>query len=264
MEHGKINRVLREILEKKQAEVSLRKQRGLHYKPYVHREPINVLVYLKSRIFTIIAEVKRASPLKGEFRKDFNPALLAKAYTKAGAGMISVITEEPYFRGSIEYLLAVRRVTPLPILRKDFIFDPVQVEEARYFGADAVLLIATILEKEELSTLLKHTKKLGLFALVEVHDEEDLEKALSCGAEIIGINNRNLSTLEVDVGRSLELKKLIPSSIPVIAESGYNRSEQVKELLLKGFKGVLIGTHFVKSEDPELEVRKFVEVSYEA
>ncbi|NPA40226.1 MAG: indole-3-glycerol phosphate synthase TrpC [Thermodesulfobacteria bacterium] len=264
MENGKINRVLREILDEKRREVSLRKRRGLFYKPYFKREPINVLAYLKSRNFTVIAEVKRASPLKDEFRPGFDPVVLAKTYTKAGAGMISVITEEPYFKGSLEYLLAIREVTSLPILRKDFIIDPIQIEEARAFGADTVLLIATILDEETLKGLISYAKKLGLFALVEVHDEEDLEKALSCNAEIIGINNRNLKTLEVSVENSVKLKKLIPPSIPVIAESGYNSCEQVKELVAHGFKGVLIGTHFVKSENPEVEVRKFVEASYEA
>jgi len=259
MEKNKINPVLNQILLEKYYEVLKRKQKGLYYRPFWERTPINFKEYLKKEGFVIIAEIKRASPLKDDFRPDFNPLALVEAYIKGGAKAISIITEEIYFRGSLEYLAAIRTVTSLPLLRKDFILDPIQIEEAKAFGADIVLLISSILEKKDLAELIKYTKKLGLSALVEVHTEEDLEKALGSGAEIIGINNRNLSTLQININQALKLFPLIPKEIPVIAESGYNSAEELREIKKQGFKGVLIGTSLVKSKDPEKKLKEFVE-----
>jgi indole-3-glycerol phosphate synthase len=259
MENIKINQILNQILIEKYYEVLKRKQKGLYFKPFWNRTPINFKNYLLKENFVIIAEIKRASPLNNSFREDFNPLILAKAYEKGGAKAISVITEEKFFKGSLEYLASIRTETKLPLLRKDFIFDPIQIEEAKAFGADIVLLISSILKEDELSELIKYTKKLNLSSLVEIHDEEDLEKALKAGAEILGINNRNLSTLKVNIEQSLKIFPLIPKHIPVIAESGYNKTEEIKKIKEMGFKGVLIGTSLVKSLDPEKKLREFLE-----
>lgn len=260
MEKHKINPVLSSILLEKYYEVLKRKERGLYFRPFKDRTPVDFEKYLEKEGFVIIAEIKKASPLKDNFRENFNPLELAKNYIKGGAKAISVITEEIFFRGSLEYLAAIRTITDLPLLRKDFVLDPIQIEEARVFGADIVLLISTILTKEDLKELFKHTKKLGLTPLVEVHDEEDLEKALSVGATLIGINNRNLRTLKVDQNQSLALFEKIPSRCQVIAESGYHNPEDLKPLIKKGFKGVLIGTSLVKAKNPEKKLRAFREV----
>ncbi len=259
MKNYKINQILNQILVEKYYDVLKRKQRGIYFKPFWDRTPVNFKEYLLKEDFVVIAEIKRASPLNNDFRPDFDPLFLAEAYEKGGAKAISVITEEVYFRGSLEYLASVRSKTKLPLLRKDFILDPVQIEEAKAFGADIVLLISTILDEIQLAELIKYAKKLGLSSLVEVHDERDLEKALNAGAEIIGINNRNLSNLKVDTNQSLKLFPLVPKGVPVIAESGYNSVKELKKIKKIGFKGVLIGTSLVKSSDPEKKLREFVE-----
>lgn len=255
-----MNQFLHNILLDKYYEVLKRKQKGLYYRPFYDRPHFDLKAYLEKEKFIIIAEVKKASPLKGSLRQDFNPLQLAKAYEKAGAKAISVITEENYFYGSLEYLAGIRILTNLPLLRKDFIFDPIQLEEAKAFGADFVLLISGILSAENLKELLKYAKKLGLSALVEVHSLDDLEKALSLGVEVIGVNNRNLETLELNSKHCYNLLPQIPKGIPVIAESGINTSEEVRELKKAGFKGVLIGTTLVKSNNPEEVLKKMVEV----
>jgi indole-3-glycerol phosphate synthase len=247
----KISPLLNQILFEVYANLLRRKSKGLFFRPFWNRPTFDLKSYLQAQGFVVIAEVKRASPLKGELRENFNPVELALSYERGGAKAISVITEEVFFNGSLEYLAAIRTVVSLPILRKDFIIDPVQIEEAKAFGADFVLLIAGILKKEELSELISYAKRLGLSSLVEVHDEEDLETALSSGAEVIGINNRNLSTLKVDPEHCFRLKSLIPSRIPVIAESGIDNQEQIRRLKAEGFSGALIGTALVRHKNPE-------------
>ncbi|PMP68211.1 MAG: indole-3-glycerol phosphate synthase TrpC [Thermodesulfobacterium geofontis] len=259
MKINKINQILNQILIEKYYEVLKRKKRGLYFKPFWDRTPINFKEYLLKEKFVIIAEIKRKSPLNNEFRENFDPLMLAKTYEKGGAKAISVITEEIFFGGSLEYLASIRTKTNLPLLRKDFIFDPIQIEEAKAFGADIILLISSILSVEELSELNKYAKKLNLSSLVEIHDKEDLEKALKAGAEIIGINNRNLSTLKININQSLKIFPLIPKGIPVIAESGYNNPEEIKKIKALGFKGVLIGTSLVKSSNPERKLKEFLE-----
>lgn len=263
METHKINSVLNSILLEKYFEILKRKQRGLFFRPFWNRTPIDVKAYFEKEKFSIIAEIKRASPLKRDFTPSFDPIKLAKLYENGGAKAISVITEEIFFRGSLEYLAGVRAITDLPILRKDFILDPIQIEEAKAFGADFVLLIASILNKEELAEFIVYTKKLGLSCLVEVHDEEDLEKAVSLNPDLIGINNRNLRTLTIDLTTSLKLFKKIPRRIPVIAESGYQKPEEIKDLVKLGFKGVLIGTSLVRETYPDKKLRELVEVVHE-
>jgi indole-3-glycerol phosphate synthase len=250
--------VLKKILSCKKEEVKKRKKRGLFFRPFWERAPFCLKAYLESRSFTVIAEVKRASPSKGLLKKKFNPLTLARAYERAGAGMISVITEEDFFLGSLEYLAAIRAHTSLPLLRKDFIFDPVQIEEAKAFGADAVLLIVAALKKGELKELIKYSKRLGLSSLVEVHNEEELETALSCGAEVIGVNNRDLKSLKVDTSCVLRLFPLVPKGMPVIAESGYQEPSEVRVLKEQGIKGVLIGTSLVSAKSPGEKLREII------
>ncbi len=250
--------VLKKILSCKKKEVKRRKKRGLPFKPFWHRAPFCLKSYLESQGFTVIAEIKKASPSRGLIRKRFNPLALARAYEKAGAGMISVITEEEFFLGSLEYLAAIRENTSLPLLRKDFIFDPIQIEEAKAFGADAVLLIVAALKKEELKELIAYSKKLGLSALVEVHQEDEVETALSCGAKIIGVNNRDLKTLKIDTSQVFRVFPLIPKEIPVIAESGYSAPSEIRILKEKEIKGVLIGTSLVSAKDPEKKLKEII------
>jgi len=253
-----MSQLLEKILEEKKLEVLKRKERGLYFRPFYDRPPFDLKNYLEREKFVIIAEVKRASPLKGSLRKDFDPLFLARIYERGGAKAISVITEEKFFLGSLEYLSAIRLITKLPLLRKDFIFDPIQLEEAKAFGADFVLLIARILSKEALKELILYARKLGLSALVEIHSLEDLEKALSAGAEVIGINNRDLETLKVEKDHASKILKHLPRGTPVIAESGIEKPEEVKKLYEEGFKGVLIGTSLVKAEAPEELLRKMI------
>lgn len=254
-----MHKILQKILEEKYYEIIKRKQKGLYFRPFWDRPPFDLKAYLEKENFTVIAEIKRASPLKGSLRADFNPVKIAEAYIKAGAKAISVITEEYFFYGTLEYLAAVRVLTDLPLLRKDFIFDPIQIEEAKAFGADFVLLIADLLSLEDLRELYGYTKKIGLSALTEVHSQDNLEKALSVGVDVLGINNRNLKTLKLNPRHGYKLLHLIPKKIPVIAESGISTPDEVKALKRAGFRGVLVGTALVKAEKPGLLLNKMVE-----
>ncbi len=242
---------LARILENKREEIARRRERGLFFRPFWEAPRRDFEGAIRRRGLTLIAEVKRASPSRGLLCPDFDPVRLARAYVRGGAGAISVITDEPFFKGSLEYLAAVRAAVDLPLLRKDFILDPVQIEEARAFGADAVLLIVAALSPEDLRELLSYTRRLGLSALVEVHDEEELEVALSAGAPVIGINNRNLHTFEVSVETTFRLLKAVPGDRPVVSESGLSGPEVLKRLAEAGVAGALIGEALVKSPDPE-------------
>ncbi len=198
----------------------------------------------------IIAEIKRSSPSAGRILESFDPASRAGTYEKAGAAALSVLTEERYFEGSLSYLAMARAVTAIPVLRKDFIVDPYQVYEARLAGADAVLLIAGILESSRLADFLALTRSLGMAALVEVHDEEELEKALSVDADIIGINNRDLKTFTVDLGTSEKLSALIPPGKCVVSESGIRTGDDVRRLQAAGISAFLVGESLSRSADP--------------
>ncbi|MGB8953382.1 MAG: indole-3-glycerol phosphate synthase TrpC [Candidatus Aminicenantales bacterium] len=211
-------------------------------------EPADVLQMLDEK-FALIAEVKKRSPSKGVLREDFDPVVLALSYEEAGALAISVITEKNYFSGEKAHLSRVKSSVGLPVLRKDFLIHPYQVYESYNLGADFVLLIAACLSRENLKTMMEAARSLGLETLVEVHDEEDLEKALDADPRMIGINNRNLETLEVNFRTSLRLKKLIPGRIHVISESGINSPRQIRRLREEGFSGVLIGEYLLKQND---------------
>ncbi len=199
----------------------------------------------------IIAEVKRRSPSRGDIKRNLRVAETVRAYRRGGACAVSVLTEPRYFGGSLLDLAEASTAVDIPVMRKDFILDRYQLLEARAAGAAAVLLIAAALDKGEISSLLAKSKELGLECLVEIRDEKELEKALRAGAEIIGVNNRDLHTLEVDTNTVLRLAPLIPDPIILVAESGYRTHEDLQGLRERGVDAVLVGEALSGSEDPE-------------
>lgn len=212
----------------------------------------------------VIAEIKKASPSKGVLRGDFDPVKIALGYAGSGASALSVLTDEKFFMGSLTYLRAVRDAVDIPLLRKDFIIDPYQVYEARLYGADALLLIVSALGQDALRGLLALTRSLGMDAVVEVHDEEELGRALDAGSRIIGINNRDLRTFEVDLGVSARLARMIPGGVIAIAESGISSGADIKRLRDQGVHVFLIGETFMKASDPGAELKNLISSSISA
>lgn len=210
---------------------------------------IKSILKSKNTELNIIAEIKKASPSKGIIRENFDPVSLALEYERAGASAFSVLSEPFYFKGSLEYIKDIRIATKTPILRKDFIVDIYQISEAKYYGADFILLIAKALSKNELKVLFDYTLNLGLEALVEVHDEEDLEKTLSINANIIGINNRNLQDFSINMQTSFRLIEKIPKEKIIVVESGLKSNKQLVELNQAGADAFLIGEHFMRQDN---------------
>jgi indole-3-glycerol phosphate synthase len=211
-----------------------------------------------ARVPAVIAEVKRASPSAGVIDHDRDPSVQATAYVAGGAAAISVLTEPRHFHGALVDLEAVRLSVDVPVLRKDFLIDPTQVIEARAWGADAVLLIAASLTELELRAMLTASSDLGMGALVETHSVEDLEKALATDAEIIGVNARDLETLEVDVGRALGQLGSIPSSRVAVMESGVATRAQVTAAVDAGASAILVGEALMRASDPEAKLRELL------
>ena len=203
-----------------------------------------------------IAEIKRASPSKGWLCPDLDVATLARSYARGGAAAISVLTEPNWFKGDFTDLATARQATHLPLLCKDFILDPYQVYEARAFGADAILLITALLSLSELSALIEIAQGLGMAALVEVHSEPEVKRALQAKANLIGINNRNLADFEVDLGTTLKLRPLIPADVAVVSESGIKSCADVSALEAAGINAVLVGETLVSSPDPEAKLKE--------
>ncbi|MBO8140973.1 MAG: indole-3-glycerol phosphate synthase TrpC [Firmicutes bacterium] len=202
----------------------------------------------------IMAEVKRRSPSKGVLRAEFDPVELARAYERGGAAAVSVLTDGPFFGGSLEHLAAVRQAVSLPVLRKDFVIDPLQVYEARAWGADGVLLIAAALERPVLVDLLALVRELGMDGLVEVHTAWELETALDAGVDFIGINNRDLRTFETSLAVSQQLAPRVPAGITVVSESGIAGRSDIERLAASGVDAVLVGETLVRSLSPETAV----------
>lgn len=198
----------------------------------------------------VIAEFKRASPSAGSIRADADPEEIAGMYERAGASAISVLTDEKYFDGSLSFLPRIRKVVAIPLLRKDFVIDAYQIVEARAYGADAVLLIASALEDTRLGELYQCARELGMRALVEVHDEQEAERAARIGAEIIGVNHRNLKTFEVDLGLTARLAGLLESRHILVGESGIRGHEDLKRLGESGAHAVLVGETLMRAADP--------------
>ena len=196
---------------------------------------------------SVIAEVKKASPSKGLIQPDFEPVKIAREYEKAGAKAISCLTEEHYFQGSSKYLADIRKNVNIPLLRKDFIFDEYQIYEAKAIGADAVLLIAALLSDEEFKPLYDLAHSLGLDVLCEAHDDEEVLRLVRMGCDIIGVNNRNLKTFEVDIENTKRLSRLIPENTLLVCESGIKNNEHMKSARSWGADGVLIGETLMRS-----------------
>lgn len=206
----------------------------------------------------VIAELKRRSPSKGIIREEFDHLSIARSYADAGAAALSILTEEDFFGGSLDYLRDVRRELEIPLLRKDFVFDEYQVYEASEAGAAAILLIAAILDDHLLSRLLSLANEIGLDALVEVHTEAEMERAARLGASIIGVNNRDLKTFEVDLNTSLRLSRLAPAAAILVSESGINTGEDIRRLTGAGFRGFLIGESLMREPDPGERLRRII------
>lgn len=210
--------------------------------------------------FSIIAEIKKASPSKGDIRPDANISKIAGEYLNNGATAISVLTETEYFKGNIEYLKEIRQNYPESILlRKDFIIDPYQIYEAKFAGADMILLILALTGSEKTKELLKVARELGLEILLEVHTEEEMKQAIQLDANFIGVNNRNLKTLEVSLDVSRDLAKYINDDKIFVCESGLKTPTEIKEMINLGYKGFLIGSHFMELDSPGKELKKLIE-----
>ena len=211
--------------------------------------PLDFASALRGDCIRLVAEIKQASPSRGILRPNLNPVKLAKTYVEGGAAAISVLTEANYFKGSINHLAAVKEVVELPLLRKDFIFDPYQVYESRAYGADALLLIAAILSQEQLEELLSLSHSLGLRCLVEVHNEDEVKRTLLSKAEIIGINNRDLYTFTADINTTQRLRPLIPRQRIVVSESGIKSRSDIEKLKEWGVNAMLVGEVLVTADD---------------
>jgi indole-3-glycerol phosphate synthase len=238
---------------KKETPLSYLQERIARQKPVLDLAPA-----LKGDHIRLIAEVKQASPSRGMLTSNFNPIRLAQAYAEGGAAAISVLTEANYFMGSNEHLAAIKEVVGLPLLRKDFIFDPYQIYESRAYGADALLLVAAILSQGQLEELMSLSHSLRLRCLVEVHDEGEVERAVLSDAEIIGINNRDLNTFSVDINTARRLRPLVPKGKIVVSESGIKSRKDMEKLRKWGVDAVLVGEALVTASDVRAKMKELL------
>jgi indole-3-glycerol phosphate synthase len=222
------------------------------------RIPRDFAAALRASRPAVIAEIKKASPSRGVLAPDFNPVAMAKMYEAGGAAALSVLTDRDFFQGGFEHLQAARAAVALPVIRKDFTIDEYHVREAAAFHADAILLIAAILDHEQMRGFRELAESLGLAALVEVHNESELDAALKSGASIVGVNNRDLRTFEVHLETSLRLSAGIPAGILRVSESGIGDQGDVRALLAAGFDAFLVGEHLMKAPDPALALRSLL------
>lgn len=206
----------------------------------------------------IIAEIKRRSPSKGEIRADFDPVACARAYAAGGASALSVLTDEHYFGGNLLHLEAARGAVSLPVIRKDFVIDRYQIDEARAHGADAVLLIVAVLEPTALVDLLAHARGRRLDVLVEVHDEDELQVALDAGADLVGVNNRDLATFMTDLAVTERLAPLVPASVLLVAESGIGSPGDLGRMARAGARAFLVGESLMREQDVEAALRRLL------
>jgi indole-3-glycerol phosphate synthase len=205
---------------------------------------------LQARRPALIAEIKKRSPSAGILRPDFDPVTIAQEYEASGAAAISVVTEVKHFSGGLEILAKLRWNCKIPLMRKDFLLDPYQILEARHAGADAVLLIAALLDTSSLREMRAEAESIGMEALVEVHDEGELDRALESGAAMIGVNNRDLRTFEVSLDTALRLARRMPGNVVAVAESGIRSADDVRQLMDAGYHGLLIGEQLMRAPSP--------------
>jgi indole-3-glycerol phosphate synthase len=237
---------------KQTADIAGLRARAMQHQPRGFRRA------LLRRTPAVIAELKKASPSKGLIREDFDPAALGRELEQCGAAALSVLTEPAHFQGSLDYLRTVSATVRIPVLRKDFLVDELQVLEARAFGADAILLIVAALSDEELRDLLACARELNLDVLCEVHDEAELERATAMGFDIIGVNSRDLKTFNVDLGNALRLARLIPTSAVAVAESGIQTAEDLQAMMQAGFHGVLVGESLMREPRPGIALERLL------
>lgn len=251
--------ILDTIVARKQEEVAELKRAGLRGPEREVDPPRGFLKALTEYAgVAIIAEAKKASPSKGVIQPDFDPVRIAKHYKAGGARAMSVLTDVDFFQGSIDYIPLVRETVDLPVLRKEFIIDPLQIQEAQRYGADAILLIAAILDTLQLKDFRQMAEGLAMDVLVEVHDEHELESALAAESRLIGINNRNLNTFTVTLDTTFKLKRLIPDTIPVVSESGISTAEDMARLREEGVAAALIGESLMRSVDQSNTLQEFI------
>jgi indole-3-glycerol phosphate synthase len=225
-------------------------RRVLEERPLYREARRGFAAALQQRTPAIIAEVKRASPSKGLIRADFDPVWIAQRYVAAGASAVSVLTEEHFFQGQLSYLEAIRAAVSVPLLRKDFTLDPYQIVEARAWGADAVLLIAAILDDARLTELYAAAREIGVDALVEVHSEEEIERARALGATLVGVNNRDLRTFVTRLATAEWLRPFMPPGVTAVAESGIETAADVARLRRAGYQVFLVGESLMRTPDP--------------
>lgn len=225
------------------------------------RKPRDFRLALRKPGISLIAEVKRASPTRGAMMEEMDPAELAGVYAQGGARAISVLTDDRFFHGSLSDLVAVHQAVQVPVLRKEFIIDDYQIYEARAAEADAILLIVRILSDEQIKDYLKLSSSLGMATLVETHTAGEIERAMKCGAHIIGINNRDLSTFHVDINTTLELKKLVPGGYVLVSESGIFSREHVRRLEDGGVDAILVGEALVTSGNIGAKIHELLGLS---
>jgi len=241
--------ILLKIVETKRQEICELRSKLPDFKAMADNTapPLDFAEALSSPALSVIAEIKKASPSAGIISENFNPRKIAEAYLQGGASAISLLTDKHYFKGDIAFLPEIRDIVTIPILRKDFIIDPLQIYEARAYGADTFLLIAAILEQSQMEDLLALGRQLGMEPLVESHNEEELSKTLLAGSSIIGINNRNLHNFEVDISLSEKLYPQIPEEAITVAESGITSAEDARRVKNAGFSAILVGESLMRS-----------------
>lgn len=244
--------ILDRIVEQKKVEVAGLKSRGIELPAMFQGRAVApprgfAAALLAYPGVSIIAEVKKASPSKGVICQDFDPVAIARNYQQSQAQAVSVLTDVEFFQGSLLYLMQIREAISLPVLRKDFIIDEVQITEAGMHGADAILLIAAILDRYQLRDYQAMARSLAMDVLVEVHDEPELDKALAAGSMLVGVNNRNLKDFSMDLDTTFRLKKLVPEEIPVVSESGLRDHEDIRRLQEAGITAALIGETLMRA-----------------
>ncbi len=254
--------VLDTILQHTKGEVARRKRdtppAKLMDMPLYHRERRSFSAAIRGASPAIIAELKKASPSKGEIRSDFDVPSLALGYERGGACALSVLTDERFFSGSLRNLALAREAVSLPLLRKDFLVDAYQLHEALAYGADAVLLIIAALDPQQLTDLMAEATAVGLETLVEVHTEREMESALEAGVTLLGINNRDLQTFNVDIDTTVRMLPRVPPAVSVVSESGIQSANEIQRLQAAGVHGFLLGESLMRTEDPGATLARLI------